>query len=183
MKTIDSARPLVEMESGITVDSYETLFDTLYRRHNGELCSYLARLTGDADRAEELMHETFIQAYRALLGGICWENPRAWLYRVASRLAINAYRRQKLVAWIPFFNAESAPGPGIEAGALERVAVQAALSALPPKYRVPLTLYVYAEQSVVQIAEILDLSSSAVKMRLSRAREMFQRAYVQEESL
>ncbi|MBN2006432.1 MAG: RNA polymerase sigma factor [Anaerolineae bacterium] len=180
---MDWAQLPVEREYGITADSSDILFNTLYQQHSVELCSYLTRLTDDPGRAEELMHETFIQAYRAMLDGVRWENPRAWLYRVASRLAINAYRRQKLIAWVPFFGTDPASGPGIEAAALERVAVQAALNALPPKYRIPLVLYVYAEQSVVQIADILNLSSSAVKMRLSRAREMFHRAYVPEESL
>ena len=129
------------------------------------------------------MHETFIRAYRALLGGSQWDNPRAWLFRVASRLAINEHRRQQLVTWVPLLKPESVGGPGIESDTLERVAVQSALNTLPPKYRIPLVLYIYEEQSVAQIATILNLSVSAVKMRLSRAREMFHRAYTREGSV
>lgn len=129
------------------------------------------------------MHETFIRAYRALLSGAEWDNPRAWLFRVASRLAINEHRRQQIIAWVPLLRPESVPGPGIESATLERVAVQAALNALPTKYRIPLVLYVYEDQPVAQIAEILDLSLSAVKMRLSRARELFHRAYTRGESV
>lgn len=180
---MDSVKPLTERQHTITKDSCEALFNTLYQQHHGELCSYLARLTGNAERAEELMHETFIRAYRALLEGAQWDNPRAWLFRVASRLAINEHRRRQLIAWVPLLRPESVAGPGIESAALERVAVQAALNALPPKYRIPLVLYVYEDQPVAQIADILDLSVSAVKMRLSRARELFHRAYTREESV
>jgi RNA polymerase sigma-70 factor (ECF subfamily) len=147
------------------------------------LCAYLARLTGDSGRAEELMHETFIRAYRALLDGTQWDNPRAWLFRVASRLAINEHRRQQIIAWVPLLKPESVRGPGIESDTLERLAVQAALNTLPPKYRIPLVLYIYEDQPVAQIATILNISVSAVKMRLSRAREMFHRAYTREDAV
>jgi DNA-directed RNA polymerase specialized sigma24 family protein len=47
---------------------------------------------------------------------------------------------------------------------------------------VPLVLYVYEERTVAEIAETLGLSASAVKMRLSRARDKFRQAYEQEEN-
>jgi len=62
-----------------------------------------------------------------------------------------------------------------------RLDVQAALDALPPKYRIPLVLHTYAGCRVVEIAETLGLSESGVKSRLSRARAKFRRAYGQEE--
>jgi RNA polymerase sigma-70 factor (ECF subfamily) len=46
-----------------------------------------------------------------------------------------------------------------------------------PKYRIPLVLYTCEGYKVREVAEILDLSISAVKMRLCRAREKFRRAY------
>lgn len=46
----------------------------------------------------------------------------------------------------------------------------------------PLVLYVYEERTVAEIAETLELSVSAVKMRLSRARDKFRQAYEQEEN-
>jgi len=134
-------------------------------------------MTGDPARAQELTQETFIRAYRALARGERWGNPRAWLYRVASRLATDAYRRRRLLQWLPLSESDPALAPGVE----DRVAVQAALDALPPKYRVPLLLYVYAGCTVAEVAQTLGLSESAVKMRLSRAREKFRRAYGEEE--
>jgi RNA polymerase sigma-70 factor (ECF subfamily) len=154
----------------------------LFRQYEEPICSYLARLTGDLGRAQDLTQETFLRAYKALSKGECWENPRAWLYRVASRLATDDYRRRKLLQWLPLRTADASVnrGESIEAVTIERMAVQAALQTLPPKYRVPLVLYVYEEWSVAQVAETMGLSVSAVKMRLSRAREMFRQAYQQE---
>lgn len=160
----------------------EHAFDTLFRQYEESICSYLARLTGDPARAQELAQETFLRAYQALAKGERWDNPRAWLYRVASRLATDDYRRRRLLRWLPLWDDRvSRTGNGsVESRVTEKVDVQAALNALPPRYRVPLVLYVYEERTVAQIAETMGLSVSAVKMRLSRAREMFRQAYRQE---
>lgn len=155
-------------------------FEALFRQYEQPICSYLARLTGDPGRAQELAQETFLRAYRALARGERWDNPRAWLYRVASRLATDDYRRRRLLCWLPLRDDHRDPAPAVEPTA-ERLAVQAALAALPPRYRVPLVLYLCEERPVVEIAEALGLSVSAVKMRLSRARQMFRRAYQQGE--
>jgi DNA-directed RNA polymerase specialized sigma24 family protein len=69
---------------------------------------------------------------RALVRGERWENPRAWLYRVASRLAIDAHRRRKLIEWLPLLGNEPDPGPNPEAIVAEQLDVQEALDALPP---------------------------------------------------
>jgi RNA polymerase sigma-70 factor (ECF subfamily) len=131
-----------------------------------------------------LTQEAFLRAYRALVKGERWDNPRAWLYRVASRLATDDYRHRKLLQWLPLRAADGSRdgSTGVEAATAERLAVQAALNQLPPKYRVPLVLYVYEGRTVAEVAGTLGLSISAVKMRLSRAREMFRRAYQQEEA-
>jgi RNA polymerase sigma-70 factor (ECF subfamily) len=129
-----------------------------------------------------LTQETFIRAYRALEKGQRWDNSRAWLYRVASRLATDDYRRRKLLQWLPLWSADGRSGERVEGATAERLDVQAALATLPPKYRIPLVLYVHEEWTVAEVSGALGLSVSAVKMRLSRAREMFRRAYPQEES-
>lgn len=159
----------------------EGVFNDLFSRYEQSLCSYLLRLTGRLARAQELTQETFLRAYRALLRGERWDNPRAWLYRVASRLATDAWRRRRRYRWEPLSGGEADASRGVEATAIERTAVQAALNALPPRYRIPLVLYVCDGRSVAEVAETLGLSNSAVKMRLSRAREMFRSAYRQED--
>ena len=110
-----------------------------------------------------------------MLRGEEWENPRAWLYRTASRLAIDAHRRQRLLQWLPLSRQEAGSAGGT--AALECIEVRTALDALPLKYRVPLVLYTCEGYSVAEVARLLGLSPGAVKMRLYRAREMFRQAY------
>lgn len=162
----------------------DDIFDTLFRQYEEPICSYLARLTGDPARGQELAQETFLRAYRALVRGERWDAPRAWLYRVASRLATDEHRRRQLLQWLPLRSADRRPQANrdLETATAERLAVQAALDRLSPTYRVPLVLYVYEGCTVAEVAATLELSISAVKMRLSRAREMFRQAYGQEEA-
>jgi RNA polymerase sigma-70 factor (ECF subfamily) len=152
-------------------------FEALFRQYEQAICSYLAQLTGDAARAQELAQETFLRAYQAMARGEQWDNPRAWLYRVASRLAANDYRRRKLLQWLPLREHDPAPGAGLAEACAERLVFQAALATLAPKYRLPLVLSMREGYRVAEIAEILDLGISAVKMRLSRGREMLRQAY------
>jgi RNA polymerase sigma-70 factor (ECF subfamily) len=149
----------------------------LFCQYSGPICRYLAGLTGDPHRAEDLTQETFVRAYLALERGAQWDNPRAWLYRVASRLAINEHRRQKLIQWSPLWSTDVDPAPGLEATVAERLAVRKALDALSPKYKIPLVLYASEGYSVAEVAEMLELSTGAVKVRLYRARIKFRRAY------
>jgi RNA polymerase sigma-70 factor (ECF subfamily) len=177
---LQRSHPINNDSTAAFAEAATALIDTLFRQYEQPICSYLARLTGSVARAQELTQETFIRAYRALLRGEQWDNPRAWLYRVASRLATDDHRRRKLLEWLPLSGEEPDPAQEIETSVAEREAVQAALDALPPKYRIPLVLYDYAGYSVAEVAQILGLSQSCVKSRLSRARIRFRRAYQSE---
>ncbi len=133
----------------------------------------------------------------------------SWLYRIASNTATDALRRRRLIAWLPLslFNEDRGVGAGMpgsdsddgmptgtsmfgsasgydgarfEAHVAEREAVQHVLAKLPEKYAACLLLYEYEGFSCAEIAEMLDVSPSAVKMRLMRAREKFIALYQQE---
>ena len=60
---------------------------------------------------------------------------------------------------------------GRPAAAPEEREAPSAVVRLPEKYRLPIHLYYYEGYSVAEIAEILKLGQSAVKMRLKRGRE------------
>ncbi len=81
----------------------------------------------------------------------------------------------------------SAFGGGYDGGRFEqRVAdreiVESVLKRLPPKYATCLLLYEHEGFSCAEIAEVMNVSPSAVKMRLMRARERFIALYQQEVS-
>jgi RNA polymerase sigma-70 factor, ECF subfamily len=73
-------------------------------------------------------------------------------------------------------------GGRFESRVADREIVERVLKQLPPKYAVCLWLYENDGLSCAEIAEILSISASAVKMRLMRARERFISLYKQEVS-
>jgi RNA polymerase sigma-70 factor (ECF subfamily) len=73
-------------------------------------------------------------------------------------------------------------GGRFESRVADREIVERVFKQLPPKYAVCLWLYENDGLSCAEIAEILSISASAVKMRLMRARERFINLYKQEVS-
>ena len=76
--------------------------------------------------------------------------------------------------------ASSYDGGRFEQQVADREIVQSILQRLPPKYATCLMLYEHEGFSCAEIAEVLNVSPSAVKMRLMRARERFIALYKQE---
>jgi RNA polymerase sigma-70 factor (ECF subfamily) len=150
--------------------------ERLFAEYQTAILNYLYRLVGDGAVAEDLTQETFARAWQssAKLPGL--DNPRAWLYRIATNLARDHHRRARLRLWQRWHEeAEGLPFAGPPEGEggdpVESERLRRALLRLPPEYRVPLVLYVCQEFSAAEIAETLSISRDAVKQRLVRARE------------
>ena len=151
----------------------------LFERHHGELYAYLCRLLRDRQWAQDLAQETFLRAFRARRSLDQVQNHRAWLYRIATNLALNALKRRRRFAWLPWSLADRNPAgrQDVAEELSSRNAVESALAALPEELRAPLLLYAHHGLSVAEVAEALGLSKGAVKMRLCRGRRLFRQAY------
>jgi RNA polymerase sigma-70 factor (ECF subfamily) len=148
--------------------------ERLFADFQTPILNYLYRLVGDAALAEDLTQETFARAWQAAPRLPHLDNPRAWLYRIATNLARDQHRRDRRLTWLPIREGgeEAAlPGPDEAADPLEGERVRQALLRLAPDQRVPLVLYVCEEFSTAEIAATLSISRDAVKQRLVRARE------------
>src|SRR6266508_2983932 len=78
----------------------------LYDTHAAELVGYLWKLTGDREGATDLMQDAFIAGMRDERSLREPTKARAWLYRIATRLAIKRLRRARLIAFVPFAGTE-----------------------------------------------------------------------------
>jgi RNA polymerase sigma-70 factor (ECF subfamily) len=159
----------------------QALCERLFAEYERPLLNYLYRLLGDPALAEDLTQETFTRAWNARrsLPGV--QNPRAWLYRIATNLARDHIRRARLLAWLPFF-ADEDREPALftdapEGDPLEARQIRRALLKLAEEYRAPLVLYTCQSFSVAEIAATLNITSDAVKQRLVRARQQLREAY------
>ncbi|MBE5880284.1 MAG: sigma-70 family RNA polymerase sigma factor [Lachnospiraceae bacterium] len=122
--------------------------------------------------AEDVVQETFIQYHTTLKQYESEEHIRAWLLRVAINKAKNVNhsfwhrKKQPLEEYIETLVFESE-----ESGDLFETVL-----GLPEKYRIVIHLFYYEEYSVQEIAKVLKLSESNVKVRLSRGRQMLKDA-------
>lgn len=154
-------------------------FEAFFRRYERDIFSYLARMTGDEAAAYDLSQETFIRAWREFAKIRGYDRPRAWLFRVASNLALNHLRQRGG----PLGGAESLGSvndPAVSDPAwrlVERDAVRETLLRLPPRQRAALVLREVYGLSCAEVGQALGISTAATKMALLRAREGFKAGY------
>jgi RNA polymerase sigma-70 factor, ECF subfamily len=75
----------------------DTALRTLYAEHGAALLAFAERYTADRGRAEDIVQETFLRAWRHLPRLLADERPvRAWLLQVARRLLIDADRASRV---------------------------------------------------------------------------------------
>jgi zinc protease len=131
---------------------------------------------GDLSLSEDIAQETFWTAWRERTALLDPSRLRAWLCGIARNMARNSNRREARGASQLDESVEPTaltPEPADEAVSREEeTLVWEALEEIPDNYREPLILFYREHQSVAEVAEALDVSTDAVKQRLSRGREM-----------
>ncbi len=156
--------------------AFAELYQTHYRRVFG-LCR---QLLGAAERAEDAAQEAFVRAHREFSTYDRGRPFAGWILRIASNVCIDALRRKAKESRL--FGAETeesaaaeadAPGPLGELLGQERARqVGAAIDALPERYRVPLVLAYYRDESYDEIAAELGLTRTHVGTLICRAKQM-----------
>jgi RNA polymerase sigma-70 factor (ECF subfamily) len=161
-------------------------FDALYQRHSREVWSVAYARWLDADLALDVVQEAFLRLWRCWTEGEQIANPKAWLMRVARNLAEDtaksAFRRagtQPPEHLNGVFARESPPLESLEK-AETYARLRALIQLLPEADRILLTLRYAVEYDAQQIAEYLGIQTSAVHMRLSRARQRLAQKLVEQ---
>lgn len=169
LEPVDAAkRPAATRADAVVVDAWA--------RHHEELYAFLVRTTRDPGAAEDLLQEAFVRLLREARAGRVPDNTRAWLYRVATNLAISRGRHlQRAVRWLagPARRSLGAqPDEVPEAGVIaseNRAELNAALAALPRDARAALALAAEGF-SGAEIATCIGRTESATRTLICRAR-------------
>jgi RNA polymerase sigma-70 factor (ECF subfamily) len=164
-------------------EAMDEAFETFFRMHEREIFGYLWHITGDEQASYDIAQETFVRAWQRFEQIRRYEQPRAWLFRVATNLASNHRRNRSVrdaVTTRLIAGVHIAGDPA--ANVVESDAVRAALDAIPMKQRGALILRIVYGLSFSELARALEVSEAAAKMTLSRARERFRALYSQEEA-
>lgn len=151
-------------------------FDAIVRRHGPGMYRYALRMVGghEAD-AGEVVQEAFVSAWKNIATFEARSSLRTWLYRLASRRAVDLQRKRKptpvdddfLDAVTP--PARTDPLRSVMDGEL-RVALQAALAELPWEQRAVWLLREVEGMAYGEIAESLGMTQDSVRGLLHRGR-------------
>jgi RNA polymerase sigma-70 factor (ECF subfamily) len=156
-------------------------FGVLVRRYQDRLYNTVYRLIDNADDAQDVVQEAFLNAYQSL-GSFKGDSLFfTWLYRIAVNTAISLKRKQRAILSIDAIrNSDSTidpaddsefnkPDHALERAELER-RVQEALNRLSPEHRVVLVLKDIEGQKYETMAEVLQVPIGTIRSRLHRAR-------------
>lgn len=169
-------------------------FEGFLARHEREVWGYLWRMTGDEQAAYDLAQEAFVRAWQRYERVRRYDRPKAWLFRVATNLALNHLRHAAtpLGGSVSLDATSSAASEMVTTsgdaddlaqGLAERDAVRRALLELAPRQRAGLVLREVHGLSCGEVARALGISGAAAKMLLFRARERFRASYERQEEL
>ena len=150
-------------------------FEQLVHRFQRRIYGFAYRYIRDADEAQDLAQEIFLRLYRKL-GRFDPRRPfEPWLWRVAANVCAN-YLDRRGPRPADLEGDDSSGGTAAPPALLEETRLGAALSRLPPNYRLVLVLHYQADMPLAEIAGTLGLSEKTVKSRLYRARTQLQLA-------
>lgn len=148
-------------------DPVEVLYDRyaamLYR-----LALSMLKNREDAEDAVQSVFEKYVMQPHLFLSA---EHEKSWMLRVTINVCKDSLRRRAV--------RQAAPLESVaETGAWDSYGeVLDLVHTLPEEYRIVILLHYFEEQKVDEIAKILKIGVSAVKMRLKRGREMMKKEW------
>ncbi len=162
-------------------------FEELLARHETAVITFCYGFMRNREAAEDAAQETFLRVFRNSKRYQPVAKFTTWLYRIAANLCINELKKGKLRQNLSLDEPLGADpdgtkiierivsGEGSPLTAVEKREAQdlisKAIDHLPDEQRTTLIMVEYHHMPYQDIADVLDVSVSAIKMRVKRARE------------
>ncbi|MEC7752997.1 MAG: RNA polymerase sigma factor [Bacteroidota bacterium] len=166
---------------GRILSGEKELFEILMRRYNQTLYRVVRGYIVSESEVEDIMQEAYLKAYLKLdefRGNSAFST---WLIRIGMNEALQKLRKRKQAMFIEAAGTTDhthkivAPEPGPEKkviGGETRAILEQTIDRLPEKYRLVFILHELEGTPRQEIARLLDLSDSNVKVRLHRAKKL-----------
>jgi RNA polymerase sigma-70 factor, ECF subfamily len=170
------AGQLVRQATGGDLDAFEELVRRLQRRVYGFAYHHVR----DLDEAHDLTQEIFVKLYRNLARYDPARPFEPWFWKLAANTSIN-YRRKRVP--VPTDQSPDHIAAADSTVPLHDPALSDALTQLDPAYRLPILLHYYADLSLEQVGQSMNLSIPAIKSRLHRARALLRNSLAESEEI
>lgn len=159
----------------------ERAFRCLVEQERERLHHFVLKILNDKDEAENIVQETFAEAYRQIDNFRGDSKVSTWLFSIARHLAYGSLRKSKRHNYLEHNTIEhlyATQEPTADEELMESVEkserkqlIHQALDELPPHYQKIVELRDLQEKSTAETAEALGLTSVNVRVRLHRARK------------
>jgi RNA polymerase sigma factor (sigma-70 family) len=136
-------------------------FESFYAAHCDEVLAYLRRMLGTG--AEDAWQETYLRALRAYTRLEHGEQLRAWVFTIATRVALDELRRAKPLAPLP----EELPAPAPELVRDAYRELEHLTASLPPTERAAVVLRYGYDLPYAEIGAALGSSDEAARAAAS----------------
>ncbi|WP_111648697.1 RNA polymerase sigma factor [Actinoplanes lutulentus] len=151
-----------------TLTAVRPSFDEVYAAHYADLTVQLYAYFGDRQEAQDVVQEAFYRALVRWNSVAGYDDPVAWIRRVAWNLAVSRWRKARTS--LSFLRKQRRIEPQAEGPDPDRVALVAALAALPAAHRRALVLHYLGDLPVAEIARREGVAAGTVKSWLHRGR-------------
>lgn len=158
--------------------AFKQLFDQ-YRHFVYNICY---RMSGNREEAEDATQDVFVKIFHSIERFRGEAKLSSWIYRIAVNTCLKRERQKKLANWVSLdilfqnkkefypIDHEDAPEQQMEHIQREQI-VQGAIRQLPARQKAALILHRYQDLSYEEIAQVMEISLSAVESLLHRSKE------------
>lgn len=173
-------------------------FEELLVQYQNKIYTLCFRYMGNEEDAYDMAQESFIKAFRSLHSFKGDSSFGTWLYRIATNVCLDDIRRRKRKVTTISLDERVPTGDGeIEKEAVDssptadivweqkelQQQVEKMLNTLKPEHKTVIVLRDMMELSYEEIAAVLNCSTGTVKSRLSRARNILRKIFINREHL
>lgn len=166
-------------------EELESQFETFYQEYYEKLFRTAFRLTGNREDAQDVIQEAYINAYRSFAKFNHASSFGTWIYKIMlnctyrymtkrDKLPIHIITAERGISETEFWDSLQSNESVEEQAIVEDIretCLQLFLNCIPKKQRIAFTLKILMELSIEEVADIMSISESAVKINVYRAKQ------------
>jgi RNA polymerase sigma-70 factor (ECF subfamily) len=183
---VEEAHPQITDEEAATrvQKGDKEAFGLLVERYEAKLLRYGGKFISRSEDIEDIVQDVFLRCYENIQSFDTSQKFSPWIYRIAHNAFVNGLRKRKRSPLVYVdFDALLAhpvyedPAPKEREQQEIKKMIDESLDKLKDKYREVLVLYYLEELSYKEIADIIQVPTGTVGIRIKRAKESLKKEY------
>jgi RNA polymerase sigma-70 factor (ECF subfamily) len=162
----------------------DACFDELVRRYSAPIYTFILRMVGRPEDADDLTQDVFVQLLKSLPTARPDLPLRPWVFVIARNKCLDHLKRKRALVFSALATHDGedtveervADGQPLPEELAERAdlrdILQEAIAALPPRYRAVVALRYSTDLTFAEIGTVLELPENTVKTHFQRAKAM-----------